>query len=74
MLPDYEATFPDYVLKQQTKKDGLWISESQGPSTRYEIARVVRAGFLIGERRWAETLEGVVIYGIEANGKEWCTS
>jgi hypothetical protein len=60
-----------YVLKQQTK-DGLWTSPEVFTAPDHPtIWRAIRAGFIQGEQRWAESESGVFLGGIEANGKEY---
>jgi hypothetical protein len=65
-----------YVLKQQTKLDGLWVSEVFIAETWHDVQRAVRAGFLMGEQRWAEgpgdgPVSGPVLFGIDSQGREY---
>lgn len=41
-----------YILKQQTKQNGLWTSDCVLLAhTWHDVQRTVRAGFLLGEQR-----------------------
>lgn len=52
------------------ESNGRWTSEPFPAAERRHIVQGVIAGFLYGHPRWATTLDGVFIYGLDAAGKE----
>ena len=60
-----------YILKQQTRDRGLWTSIVLLARTQYDVQKAVRAGFLVGEQRWAENESGAVLCGIDPQGRPW---
>lgn len=61
-----------YVLFQEQKPYGnVWRSTEvfEAASLR-GVQQAVRAGYLRGEPRWAETEEGELLYGLLADGSE----
>ena len=50
--------------------EGLWTSEPFPAAERRHIVQGVIAGFLSGRPRWATTLDGTFVYGLDAKGKE----
>lgn len=59
-----------YTLKQVLKDGTVWTSPEtfEAPTPRH-VAQAVIAGYLSGEPRWAESPEGVLLYGMDAKGK-----
>jgi len=58
-----------YILKQETN-DGIWTSEAFEAPHEHAVKQAVVAGYLNGSARWAETLDGTRIYGLDKKGKQ----
>lgn len=50
--------------------DGPWESPPFPPADRRHIVQGVTAGYLTGHPRWAESLDGTFLYGLDAKGRE----
>lgn len=57
-----------YRMRQITES-GIWTSEETFEARdMVEVARAVRAGYLIGWARWAERPDGTILWGIDPQG------
>lgn len=64
----------NYVIKQRQKDGTLWTSpEVFRAETFQEVQQAVVAGFIMGEARWAETLDDInpyfFLFGLNSMGK-----
>lgn len=50
--------------------DGLWTSPPFPPADHRHIVQGVIGGFIMGRPRWATTMDGGFLYGLDAKGKE----
>ncbi len=50
--------------------EGHWSSPPFPPAERRHIVQGVIGGFIMGHARWAADLDGTLIYGLDAKGKE----
>lgn len=57
-----------YVIKQETSKEIWTSSETFEANDLREVEQNIRAGWLMGEARWAEGTDGSFIFGLSANG------
>jgi hypothetical protein len=58
-----------FILKQRTKDGAIWTSPESFGGDAHEVRRTVLAGYLAGEPRWAETLSGMFLFGVDSVGR-----
>ena len=58
-----------YVIKQETDDRNVWTSsELFAAEAAHDVRRAIRAGWLAGFARWAETSDGRYLFGITREG------
>ena len=59
-----------YVIRQRCAGSCVWTSPEAFEGDFHEVAQAIVGGYIPGEARWAETLDGMFIYGIDSLGRE----
>jgi hypothetical protein len=57
-----------YVIVERQRDGVLWRSGTTLAKTMIVVRQTILSGYTSGER-WAETLDGEYLYGIDKNGK-----
>ena len=58
-----------YIIKQETNNVDVWTSsELFAAKSAHEVRQAIRAGYLHGFARWAETSDGRYLFGIRRDG------
>ncbi len=59
-----------FVLMQKLPDGTVWISVPQEAREIHHVRQSVIAGFLAKQPRWAVSLDGAFLYGLDEKGRE----